>query len=433
MSICTVPTLTTPEIGIGEVSCFSTRRSNAMLPKLDGIEFCRQLRNSKNDTPILLLTALDSSTNKVIGLDAGADDYLVKPIDSDELLARIRALVRRSSPALSSVIEVGNLKLDFSSCRVSCNGELLHLTAKEYSLLELLLRNSHRIFSQRLLLEYLWSSDEEIPSDNTVTHVKTLRQKLKLAGADGLIETVYGLGYRLRAGEDEVKHQPVTRQGDASNAVTVLEQPRAPISPSLAAIWERFKPQYKSRITVLESAIKAIVADTLTPEEGQQAKAEAHLLVGSLGSFGFAEASRLCREIEQIFRSLKFTGEQVRHLEQLIVALRQELEKSPATSEMPAFEQTNAKPQLQMLIVDNDVQLGEQLIKEATIWGIEALALANITQVREAIARKRPDVILLDLCFDGSAQNGLDLLAELTTSDRNLPVLVFTALEDFAN
>ena len=148
---------------------------DVMLPKLDGIEFCRQLRSHRKDTPILLLTALDSSTSKVIGLDAGADDYLVKPFDTNELLARIRALLRRGSPVLSSVIEVGNLRLDSSSCKVTCNKKLLHLTAKEYTLLELLLRNSHRIFSQRLLLDHLWSSVEEIPSENTVrAHIKAL-------------------------------------------------------------------------------------------------------------------------------------------------------------------------------------------------------------------------------------------------------------------
>jgi DNA-binding response OmpR family regulator len=148
---------------------------DVMLPKVDGIKFCRQLRSHRKDTPILLLTALDSSTSKVIGLDAGADDYLVKPFDTNELLARIRALLRRGSPVLSSVIEVGNLRLDSSSCKVTCNKKLLHLTAKEYTLLELLLRNSHRIFSQRLLLDHLWSSVEEIPSENTVrAHIKAL-------------------------------------------------------------------------------------------------------------------------------------------------------------------------------------------------------------------------------------------------------------------
>jgi len=289
-------------LSLAEAFAYDIVLLDVMLPKLDGLEFCRQLRQSRKDTPILLMTALDSSTSKVIGLDAGADDYLVKPFDINELLARIRALVRRGS-TVSSVIEVGNLKLDFSSCRVSYNGQLLHLTAKEYALLELLLRNSHRIFSQRLLLDYLWLSDEEIPSENTVrAHIKTLRRKLKQAGADGLIETVYGLGYRLRLGEDE-KDQPtvtVHSQPTSSDSVTVKEETQ-PQTSSLAAIWERFKPKYSDRVTVLEEAIKALVAGTLTQEVGQQVQREAHLLIGSLASFGFAEASRLSREIEQIF------------------------------------------------------------------------------------------------------------------------------------
>ncbi len=424
-------------LSLAEAFAYDLILLDIMLPKLDGLEFCRQLRNGKNDTPILLVTALDSSTSKVIGLDAGANDYLVKPFDTNELLARIRALVRRVTPVRSSVIEVRNLKLDSSSCRVSCNGELLHLTAKEYTLLELLLRNSHRIFSQSLLLECLWSSDKKIPLENTVrAHIKTLRQKLKLAGADGLIETVYGLGYRLKLEKDEVKHQSavtVRFQGNANDAVTKKEQTQPQISSSLAALWERFKPQYVSRITVLESATKSLVAGTLTQELRQQALGEAHLLVGSLASFGFAEASRLCREIEQIFRDGVKFSEELEHLKQLVVGLRQELEQPNATSEPPAEDQVTVKQQLQMLIVDNDVQLGEQLIKEATIWGIQALIATNITQARDAIAQKCPDVVLLDLCFDGLAQNGLNLLAELTTKNQNLPVLVFTALEDFAN
>jgi DNA-binding response OmpR family regulator/HPt (histidine-containing phosphotransfer) domain-containing protein len=320
---------------------------------------------------------------------------------------------------------------------VTCNGELLHLTAKEYALLELLSRNSHRIFSQRLLLEYLWSSDEEIPSENTVrAHIKSLRQKLKQAGADGLIETVYGLGYRLRLGEDEVKNQPaatVHSQPTAIDSVTA-ERTQPQISSALTAIWERFKPKYSAHVTVLEQAIKALVAGTLTQEQGQQAKAEAHLLIGSLASFGLAEASRLSREIEQIFRAgVKASLAQVERLEQLVVALRQELERPTATGESPVLQNTTVKQQPRLLIVDNDVQLGKQLITEATIWGIQALVATNLSQAQDAIAQKFPDVVLLDLCFDHSAQNGLDLLAQLTTSNRNLPVLVFTALEDFAN
>lgn len=331
-------------LSLAETFAYDLVLLDIMLPKLDGLMFCRQLRDRGKSTPIMLLTALDSSTSKVIGLDAGADDYVVKPFDTNELLARIRALIRRGTPVLSSVIQAGNIRLDSSSCRVTCAGQLLHLTAKEYAILELLLRNSHRIFTQKHLLDYLWSS-EEIPLENTVrAHIKALRQKLKKAGADGLIETVYGLGYRFKLGEDEVNNQAtatvdsrtvvdeVNNQAPATvDSQTVVDDPQPQISSALAAIWERFKPKYSAHVAVLEQAITTLVAGKLTEEQGQQAQQEAHLLIGSLASFGFAEASRLCREIEQIFRAgVKHSQAQVVRLSQLVVALRQELEQPPA-------------------------------------------------------------------------------------------------------
>ncbi len=305
---------------------------DVMLPKLDGLKFCRQLRDRGDSTPVMLLTALDSSTSKVIGLDAGSDDYVVKPFDTNELLARIRALIRRGTPVLSSVIQAGNIRLDSSSCRVTCDGQLLHLTAKEYTILDLLLRNSHRIFSQKYLLDYLWSAEESRFQNTVRAHIKGLRQKLKKAGADGLIETVYGLGYRFKLGEDEVKNQAAA----TVHSKTIVDDPQQDISSPLATIWERFKPKYSAHVTVLEQAITNLVAGTLTEELGQQAQQEAHLLIGSLASFGFAEASRLCREIEQIFRAgIKDSQAQVERLSQLVMALRQELEQ-PVAMEPPA-------------------------------------------------------------------------------------------------
>ncbi|WP_063124295.1 response regulator transcription factor [Aliterella atlantica] len=178
---------------------------DVMLPKLNRLNVCRQLRDRQDRTPVLFLTALDSNTIKIMGLEAGSNDFIVEPFDPRELLARIRASIRRGSSAPSSVVEVGKIGIDSSSCRVTCEGQFLHLTAKEYALLDLFLRNAHQIFSQQALLDRLWSF-AEIPSENTVrTHIKALRRKLKQAGADGLIETVYGLGYRLKLAEDEVK------------------------------------------------------------------------------------------------------------------------------------------------------------------------------------------------------------------------------------
>ena len=172
---------------------------DVMLPKLDGIGLCKRLRSQGYDTPILILTARDTINDRVAGLDAGADDYLVKPFDLQELSARIRALLRRGSPALPPVLEWGNLRLDPSTCEVFYSEQALPLSPKEYRLLELFLRNGRRVFSRAQILEQLWPF-ERIPEEATVkAHIRSLRQKLEATGAPhDLIETVYGLGYRLK-------------------------------------------------------------------------------------------------------------------------------------------------------------------------------------------------------------------------------------------
>jgi DNA-binding response OmpR family regulator len=171
---------------------------DVQLPKMDGITFCQRLRAAGKMTPVLLMTVQDSSLAKVAGLDAGADDYVVKPLDFDELFARIRALLRRSSPNQSPILTLGELQLNPQNCQVTYAGKQLSLTHKEYGMLELFLRHPHQVFSQSLLVDRLWSIDET-PTENTVrAHIKALRQKLKQAGSEDIIETLYGLGYRLR-------------------------------------------------------------------------------------------------------------------------------------------------------------------------------------------------------------------------------------------
>ena len=172
---------------------------DVMLPGLSGIQFCQRLRQQGKSTPVLILTAKDTSADKVLGLDVGADDYVIKPFDLQELLARVRALLRRGNSALPPVLEWGSLRLDPNSCEVTYAEKLLSLTPKEYGLLELFLRSPGRVLSREIILEHLWSF-EDIPGDDTVkTHIKRLRQKLKIVGVPStLIETVYGLGYRLK-------------------------------------------------------------------------------------------------------------------------------------------------------------------------------------------------------------------------------------------
>jgi two-component system OmpR family response regulator len=171
---------------------------DVMLPKLDGIQLCCRIRQKGYATPVLMLTARDTSSDKVMGLDAGADDYVVKPFDLPELMARVRALLRRGSSILPSVLEWGELRLDPHTCKVEYGEKPLSLTPKEYSLLELFLRSNGRLLGRGVILDQLWSF-EEPPGEETVkVHLRGLRQKLKAVGAPpNFIETVYGLGYRL--------------------------------------------------------------------------------------------------------------------------------------------------------------------------------------------------------------------------------------------
>jgi DNA-binding response OmpR family regulator len=172
---------------------------DVMLPELDGISLCHRLRSHNYTMPVLMLTARDTVSDKITGLDAGADDYVVKPVDLQELFARIRALLRRGNASSPPILEWGNLRLNPSTYEVCYGKVLLHLTPKEYSLLELLLRNGRRVLSRSVIIEHVWSL-ESPPEEHAVkVHIRSLRQKLKAAGSvDGLIETVHGVGYRLK-------------------------------------------------------------------------------------------------------------------------------------------------------------------------------------------------------------------------------------------
>lgn len=172
---------------------------DVMLPELDGVTLCQRLRSHGYRMPVLLLTACDTITDKITGLDAGADDYVVKPVDLQELFARIRALLRRGNCSSPPILEWGSLCLDPSTYEVHYEHKPLHVTPKEYSLLELLLRNGRRVLSRSVIIEHVWSL-EAPPEEYTVkVHIRSLRQKLRTAGApDDFIETVHSMGYRLK-------------------------------------------------------------------------------------------------------------------------------------------------------------------------------------------------------------------------------------------
>lgn len=177
------------------------------LPRLDGIKFCQRLRTSStsnpahrnSSAPVLMLTARDTVADKIAGLDAGADDYVAKPFDLEELMARIRALLRRGSSASTVSLSWEKLYLNPSTYEASYDGSFLSLTPKEYAILELLVANGRRVLSRSTIIEQIWSVDDSPVEETVRSHIRCLRHKLRTLGApETFIETVHGLGYRLQ-------------------------------------------------------------------------------------------------------------------------------------------------------------------------------------------------------------------------------------------
>ena len=169
-----------------------------MLPGLDGLEVCKRLRNA-GEVPVLMLTARDDVRDRVQGLDAGADDYLVKPFSFQELLARIRALFRRNAPASRpEVLRFADLTLDTGTRRAQRGERMIDLTAKEYELLELFLRNPRQVLTRDVIFDRVWDYDFGGASNIIEVYVRYLRQKSEVGGEQRLIHTVRGVGYVLR-------------------------------------------------------------------------------------------------------------------------------------------------------------------------------------------------------------------------------------------
>ncbi len=181
-----------------ETNAFDVMLLDIMLPRIDGLELTRRLRAKSIQTPILLLTARDSATDIVRGLDAGADDYLTKPFSFPVLLARLRARTRFISNADQSRLRYGVLLMDLGMHEVWRDSVPLRLTKTEFSLLEYLIRCAGRVATRRRLIEEVWGNEREIDGNNLDVFIRFLRAKVDLPGQTRLIHTVRGIGYRLR-------------------------------------------------------------------------------------------------------------------------------------------------------------------------------------------------------------------------------------------
>ena len=174
---------------------------DVMLPKMDGFEVVHELRRQGNSVPVLLLTARTSTTDKVEGLDAGADDYMTKPFEAPELLARLRALTRRQGQVIFENIEFGDLKLNLESHDLSCGGKSINLSFKEFSIVHILMANKNQIVSKETLLSKVWGVESSAVDNNVEAYISFVRKKLKHLNSRVQVETVRKVGYRFVDGE----------------------------------------------------------------------------------------------------------------------------------------------------------------------------------------------------------------------------------------
>jgi len=419
-----------------------------VLPKLDGIRLCQRFRAEGYTTPIILLTAQNASTAKVSGLDAGADDYVVKPFDVPELIARIRSLLRRSNASSFPLLVWGDLLLNPSNCEISYNNQPLTLTNKEYELLELLLRDSQHLLSADEILDRLWSSDE-FPSEATVrSHIRRLRHKLVTAGAPSdFIATVHGRGYYLKA-PDRATDVEMPRQIETATPKSFnLPQSNSQNNQQeqylefLNQLWITTKPKSLEQLAVLFQALRKLQSGELDPQLQGQAYQTAHKLAGTLGTLGLEIAMQLCRQLENLLNNqISLKKPQSEILEALVFALEQSIQSTDLIQSAPVvaiadlsssvFKQNRSQIGTKVMIVDDDINCLRSLPELLKPWGFKVTTLADPQDFWTVLQSVLPDVLILDINMPQI--NGFEICQDLRSNLdwQRLPVLFLSVMTD---
>ena len=463
------------------------------LPGLDGITLCQRLRNQGHTVPVLLMTAKDAPDERIRGLDAGADDHLTKPLNLAEFLARVRALLRRGEVIAETVLSAGLLKLDPMSCQVTYGDHPLKLTPKEYSLLELFLRNPGRVFSRAHIINHLWNFDDPPLEDSVKAHIKGLRRKLKQVGVADWIANVYGIGYRFQqpqaravdeastalAEPEDPNHNAGANQLETQVASLSSHQfmlsaetlPRVAMPPSeddskaastqglteltasvaktgddtaiahqfeqsMQAIWQKYQGVMVARLEVLQQAAIAIRTETLSAPLQADASRAAHKLAGVLGMFERDDGTSMARQIETCLDNAH--GDRIGEIPSLVEQLTGLLDLPTASPAQSNPSEASVLAPLSATAVSTVVLVSDDLALRSTLQAIAPLAviwtqISDMAQASKTVLSQRPDLVVVDIASTDYWAASLDLLRQLASATAPVPTIALTRVESLVN
>lgn len=417
---------------------------DVMLPEKNGIDICRELRRKNIEIPILFITALNNQMDKIKAFESGADDYLIKPFDFQELLARIKALVRREKKIKPNTnLTWGNLVMMLEEKKVTYEDKYLHLTPTEYKILEIFLTTPQKVFNIDDIIDKLWDIDT-LPTYNTLrTHIKSLRKKLTNIGlTKDFIDTVYGMGYRLKPLDNKTSKE--NNNKNLSLSINDLSPNSQDNNQNQLQLNKDEKLQLLIKEMWLENkeSISEDCDKLLNYIQGKndlsmdKAISIAHNFVGFLGSIGYAESSDISRKIETILKENYHNIKEEKNILKITNLIHQ-LEKSLFPEGKPKYQKQKqklfSKEKIEILVIDENQKLANNLIMFIENPQVSLNFSHTITSAINYLKEKTFDVVILETQWENLCDRENTILNLLTTEKKDTKIIIYTKDDTLEN